>query len=84
MVAPPRKADNVSSTRLGAPNLSDATIILITLIGYQGVLLAVGWWARGRVGNNAAFFIGERRLGAWVASLSYAAGSSSAWSRTRR
>ena len=80
LVAPPQKVDNVRPIRPGAPNLSDATIILITLIAYQGVLLAVGWWARGRVGNNAAFFIGERRLGAWVASLSYAAGSSSAWS----
>ncbi len=60
--------------------MSDATIILATLVIYQVALLAVGWWARTRVSDVEAFFIGERKLGAWVASPSYAAGSSSAWS----
>ena len=43
-------------------------------------LLGIGWWARGRTSDNDSFFIGGRRLGAFVASMSYAAGSSSAWS----
>ncbi|MDH3643939.1 MAG: sodium/proline symporter [Gammaproteobacteria bacterium] len=60
--------------------MSDAGVILTTLVVYMAVLLGIGWWARGRVADNAGYFIGERSLGAWVAALSYAAGSSSAWS----
>ncbi len=56
------------------------TTIVVTLVTYQVVLLSVGWWARRRSQSNAAYFIGDRNLGPWVAALSYAAGSSSAWS----
>ena len=54
--------------------------VLITLIGYQVLLLGIGYWARRRAQDADGFFIGNRQLGPWVAALSYAAGSSSAWS----
>ena len=47
---------------------------------YQLLLLGVGYWARSRARTTEGYFIGERGLGPWVAALSYAAGSSSAWS----
>lgn len=55
-------------------------VVLLTLLIYQGVLLGIGWWARTRSDSDEAYFIGGRGLGPWVAALSYAAGSSSAWS----
>lgn len=57
----------------------DASIILTTLVAYMVVLVAIGFWAAGRSGSEADFFIGGRTLGPWVAGLSYAATSSSAW-----
>jgi sodium/proline symporter len=44
------------------------------------VLLGIGFWARRRAQSASGFFIGDRTLGPWIAALSYAAGSSSAWS----
>ena len=55
-------------------------ITLTVLLLYQGVLLGLGFWARSRSQSDAGFYIGDYNLGPWVASLSYAAGSSSAWS----
>ena len=57
-----------------------AGVIAATLVVYMLGLLGIGWWARGRTSDDDSFFIGGRRLGAVVASMSYAAGSSSAWS----
>ena len=54
--------------------------VLITLVVYQAALLSLGWWARRRSTTTEGYFIGGRELGPWVAALSYAAGSSSAWS----
>jgi len=54
--------------------------VLTTLVIYQGVLLGLGYWARSRAATTDGYFIGGRQLGPWVAALSYAAGSSSAWS----
>ena len=54
--------------------------IVITLVVYQAILLGVGYWARSRATTMEGYFLGDRGLGPWVASLSYAAGSSSAWS----
>ena len=54
--------------------------VLITLVVYQTVLLGLGFWARKRSRTADGYFIGGRALGPWVAALSYAAGSSSAWS----
>jgi sodium/proline symporter len=54
--------------------------VLVTLVIYQALLLGVGYWARSRARTTEGYFIGGRGLGPWVAALSYAAGSSSAWS----
>ncbi|MDJ0656056.1 MAG: sodium/proline symporter [Xanthomonadales bacterium] len=56
-----------------------ATIVLITLIAYKFVLLGIGLWAQRRTRDASDYFLGGRQLGAVVASISYAASSSSAW-----
>lgn len=58
---------------------STATIILVIIL-YQIVLLAIGWWASRRNNDNEDFYLGGRKLGPVVASLSAATSSSSAWS----
>ena len=55
------------------------TIILATLIGYKLLLIGIGLWAQRRTSDNADYFLGGRNLGPVVASISYAASSSSAW-----
>ena len=54
-------------------------MLISILIGYQALLIGIGLWARRRSGSHADFLIGGRRMGGLVASLSYAAGASSAW-----
>ncbi|MEZ5559801.1 MAG: hypothetical protein R3E86_14815 [Pseudomonadales bacterium] len=58
---------------------SDTGVILATLVCYMLTLLAIGAWASSRSRDEDSYFIGNRRLGMWVAALSYAASSSSAW-----
>ncbi|MFQ5748398.1 MAG: sodium/proline symporter [Planctomycetota bacterium] len=53
--------------------------ILLTLLAYLIGLLGIGFWASGRNADEADYFLGGRNLGAWVASISSAASSSSAW-----
>ena len=55
------------------------TVILISLIVYKVILLGIGLWASRRVHDEADFLLGGRNLGPWVAGLSYAASTSSAW-----
>lgn len=57
----------------------DSSIILATLVVYKLLLVAIGVWASRRSGSEGDFLIGGRGLGPWVAGLSYAATSSSAW-----
>ena len=54
-------------------------IVLITLVIYNLVLVGVGIWASKRNRNESDFFVASQGLGAWVAGLSYAASTSSAW-----
>ena len=54
-------------------------VILATLVVYNLTLIAVGVWASRKSQAIDGFLIGGRGLGAWVAGLSYAATSSSAW-----
>jgi sodium/proline symporter len=49
------------------------------LIAYKLVLIGIGLWASKRIHNETDFLLGGRNLGAWVAGLSYAASTSSAW-----
>jgi sodium/proline symporter len=59
--------------------MTRAQAILVTLVAYQVALIVIGLWARSRTHDNLDFFLGGRRLGGWVASLSASASSSSAW-----
>ncbi len=54
--------------------------LIATLVFYQLLLLSIGWWASKRTDNNEDFYLGGRKLGAFVAALSASASSSSAWS----
>jgi sodium/proline symporter len=56
------------------------TVILGTLVVYQLLMLAIGWWASKRNRDSEDFYLGGRRLGGLVAALSASASSSSAWS----
>lgn len=60
--------------------MSKEITVLIVLVTYKLVLIMIGLWARRRTHNNADFFVGGRSLGPFVASISYAASSASAWS----
>jgi len=63
--------------------MSSQTVVLITLVFYKLVLLGIGFWASKRVVSESDFFIAGKGagggLGPWVAGLSYAASTSSAW-----
>lgn len=54
-------------------------MIVATLLAYLVLLLAIGLWARKRVGDSADFHLAGRQLGPAVAALSASASSSSAW-----
>lgn len=54
-------------------------LVLITLVTYNLILIGVGVWASKRNRNESDFFVASQGLGAWVAGLSYAASTSSAW-----
>ncbi len=53
--------------------------VLITLICYKLVLILIGILAQRKTRDGVDFFLGGRRLGPWVAAVSSAASSSSAW-----
>jgi sodium/proline symporter len=59
--------------------MSRAEAILYTLVVYKLMLVAIGLWATRRTLDSEDFFLGGRRLGAWVAAISASASSSSAW-----
>ena len=59
--------------------MSQATVILITLVAYKVAMILIGIWAASRNRSEADFFLGGRGLGPFVAGLSYAASTSSAW-----
>ena len=59
--------------------LPSTGVVWTTLAVYFLTLFAIGAWARRRTRDGDSYFIGGRSLGALVGSLSYAAGSSSAW-----
>jgi hypothetical protein len=43
------------------------TVILGTLVVYQLLMLAIGWWASKRNRDSEDFYLGGRRLGGLVA-----------------
>ena len=59
--------------------MNQTTVIAISLISYKLLLIGIGVWASRRVHDTTDFLLGGRNLGPWVAGLSYAASTSSAW-----
>ncbi len=59
--------------------MEQSTVILFSLVTYKIILIAIGFWASRRVQTDTDFLLGGRNLGPWVAGLSYAASTSSAW-----
>jgi sodium/proline symporter len=59
--------------------VSYTAIVLVTLVAYQALLLAIGWWAKSRNHDESDFFLGGRGLGPLVAAISYSSSASSAW-----
>ena len=59
--------------------MQQSQVIVITLIFYQVLLILIGFFASKKVKNNTDFLLAGRQLGPWVAGLSYAASTSSAW-----
>ena len=59
--------------------MSEATVILITLVAYKLAMVGIGMWAATRNRTETDFLLGGRNLGPFVAGLSYAASTSSAW-----
>jgi sodium/proline symporter len=53
--------------------------VILTLVVYQVLMLAIGFWAIRRTRDTEDFFLGGRRLGPVVAAISASASSSSAW-----
>ena len=56
------------------------TTVVATLVSYQGILIAIGLWARSRTADTSDYYLGGRQLGPLVAAISASASSSSAWS----
>lgn len=59
--------------------MNNGTIIVVTILIYQVALIGFGFWSQRRTHDNQDFFLGGRQLGPVVASISYAASASSAW-----
>jgi len=56
-----------------------STIIIFTLVFYKLFLIIVGWSTRKKNITIEDYFIGGRRLGPIITSISYSASNSSAW-----
>lgn len=59
--------------------MGDNAVILTTLVVYKLVLIGIGVWASRLNKTEGDFFLAGQELGPWVAGLSYAASTSSAW-----
>ena len=59
--------------------MDQSEVISITLIFYQIILISIGIWTSRKIVTNEDFLLGGKQLGSWVAGLSYAASTSSAW-----
>lgn len=59
--------------------MDETTIVIVTLVAYQLLLVGIGLWAASRNRDQEDYFLGGRRLGPVVAAISYSASASSAW-----
>ena len=57
---------------------SNLTIIVIFVL-YLAMMLAIGLWAYKKTSNTEDYFLGGRKLGSWVVSLSAQASDMSGW-----
>ncbi len=46
------------------------TLDLIAIILYAGAMLALGWWAKGRITGTEGFFVGGRAVPGWAVGIS--------------
>ena len=60
--------------------MDNTSAVVVTLIGYNLLLILIGLWASKRTQSTEDFFIGGHKLGPWVAGISSSASASSAWS----
>ncbi|MEL7028890.1 MAG: hypothetical protein AAGL49_06640 [Pseudomonadota bacterium] len=56
-----------------------ALVVLVTLVLYKLVLIGIGFFAERLNKDNTDYFLGGRGIGPIVASISYAASSTSSW-----
>ena len=59
--------------------MSGTSVVLVTLVLYNALLVGVGLWAHKRNRSVEDFYLGGRRMGPWIAAVSASASSSSAW-----
>ena len=59
--------------------MEKSTVVAVTLVSYQLLLIMIGVWASSRTKTDEDFFLGGRGLGPVVAAISYSASASSAW-----
>lgn len=59
--------------------MSGTSVVLVTLVLYNALLVGVGLWARKRNRSVEDFYLAGRRMGPWIAAVSASASSSSAW-----
>ena len=59
--------------------MNQTTIIALTLIFYKTTLLLVGFLSRSRTSTIQEYFLGGKKIGPIITSISYAASNSSAW-----
>lgn len=70
---------SVAVCRFPIVAVSESTAIVITLVIYKVALVVIGVLASRQTTDASDFFLGGRKLGAFVAALSASASSSSAW-----
>lgn len=59
--------------------MDKSSIIIITLIVYKLFLIFIGWFSRKKNKTIEDYFVGGKRLGPIITSISYSASNSSAW-----
>ena len=59
--------------------MNSSTTVIVTLAAYKLVLLSIGIWAYRHAQDQSDYFLGGRRIGAWVTSISSSASAASAW-----
>ena len=58
--------------------MTSGTVIAV-LVGYLGVLLAIGFWAARESGDLKSYYVAGKRLPSWVIAFSSNATGESAW-----